>query len=411
MEFGKKHVLIWGSIFLLLVGLVLAIRQLYVMFAVLALLAPVSYLLSRNTLSSLAVRREAPGLMKEGQQRRVRLTVTNTGVRRRYFFTISDRLPDGIEVVGEAEGRTLVPSLASDEEFTFEYVLRASRRGVFEIGPAVLGHSDLIGMFSFDREIGRRDELVVHPTPVQIPRVWTRVASLRAPERPRRRFRGEGTELYGTRPFVPGDDLRRVDWNATARRGQLIVREYERAEATDAAIVLDLQRAVHHSDGSDATIERAVKLAASVAAQLLERGSSVGLVAATEEEDWSVARSASPRQSPKIMDALARVQANSREPFRETVTSHLPYLPGGGMAIIISPRLDEEALGIASGLIDRGHLVSWMIVEALGQPRPGRGEMEPDQLAARLADRGVDTWTVGSGRELSLSMRRARRGS
>ncbi|MGI5817451.1 MAG: DUF58 domain-containing protein [Armatimonadota bacterium] len=407
MEFGKKHVLIWGSIFLLLVGLVLAVRQMYVMFAVLALLAPVSYLLSRDTLGSLEVRREAPGLMKENQQRPVRLVVTNTGVRRRYFFTIGDELPDGLAVVGETGGRTLVPSLANEEEFRFEYTLEARWRGVFKLGPASLKHSDLIGLFNFDRRIGQADELVVHPTPVQIPQVWTRVASLRAPERPRRRFRGEGTEFYGTRPFVPGDDLRRVDWNATARRGHLVVREYERAEATDATIVLDLEQRVHRGKGDDATIERAVKLTASVAVQLLERGSSVGLVAAGED-DFSVAPSAAPHQTVKLMDALARVQADAKDVFATAVAEHLPYIPDGGMAIIISPRLDEESLSLASSLLDRGHSVSWMIVEALGAP--SSGEIEAHRLAARLVDRGVDAWTLAAGRPISLSLRRVRRG-
>jgi uncharacterized protein (DUF58 family) len=409
MEFGKKHILIWGSIFLLLVGLVLAIQQLYIMFAVLALLAPVSYMLSRDTLDTLEVRREAPGLMKEGQQRRVRLTVTNAGVRRRYFFTICDQLPDGIEAVDEANGRTLVPSLASEEQFSSDYILRARRRGVYTIGPAVFRHSDLIGMFDFNRELGRADELVVHPTPAQIPRIWTQVASLRAPERPRRRFRSEGTEIYGTRPFVPGDDLRRVDWNATARRGQLIVREYERAEATDATIMLDLERRVHRGEGDDATIERAVKLAASVAEQLLDRGSSVGMVAVGAEQDWSVTPSATPKQSVRVMDALARVQADSEEQFRQTVASHLPYLSRGGLAIIISPRLDEAALPIVTDLADRGHQVIWMIVEALGEREPAAHEMRPDQLAARLVDRGVDAWTVAPRYDLSLAMRRVRR--
>lgn len=409
MEFGKKHVLIWGSIFLLLVGLVLAVRQLYVMFAVLALLAPISYLLSRDTLGSLEVRREAPGLMKEGQQRPVRLRVRNAGVRRRYFFTIGDMLPDGLEAVSEGDGHTLVESLSNDEEFAWQYVLQANRRGVFEVGPATLQHSDLIGMFSFDRQIGEADELVVHPTPVRIPRVWTRVASLRAPERPRRRFRGEGTELYGTRPFVPGDDLRRVDWNATARRGMLIVREYERAEATDAAIVLDLERRVHRGEGADATIERAVKLAASVAAQLLDRGSAVGLVATGDEAGYSLTPSASPQQRAKLMDALARVRPDADERLRESLAAHLPYLPQGGMVIVISPRLDDEPLGIAAELLDRGHSVSWMVVEALEEPGPG--EVDGPRLAARLLDRGVDAWTVAAGRELSLSVRRARRGN
>ncbi|MFW6157098.1 MAG: DUF58 domain-containing protein, partial [Armatimonadota bacterium] len=248
------------------------------------------------------------------------------------------------------------------------------------------------------------------PTPVKIPQVWTRVASLRARERPRRRFRGEGTELYGTRPFVPGDDLRRVDWNATARRGQLIVREYERAEATDAAIILDLDRAVHLGRGNDATIERAVKLAASISAQLLDRGSSVGLVA-SNEEDWSIAPSAAPHQTARLMDALARVQPETTEPLRAVVAAHISWLPAGGMVTVISPRLDDRPLEIAADLLDRGFHVSWMIVEALDEPLSRRRRLDPHQLAARLVDRGVDAWTVAPGRELSVSMRRARRGS
>ena len=70
MEFGKKHVLVWGSVFLLVVGLVLGIRQVYVMFAALALLAPLSYLLSRRTLDSLAVWRDCPGVRSVSMIRR-----------------------------------------------------------------------------------------------------------------------------------------------------------------------------------------------------------------------------------------------------------------------------------------------------------------------------------------------------
>jgi hypothetical protein len=78
------------------------------------------------------------------------------------------------------------------------------------------------------------------------------------------------------------------------------------------------------------------------------------------------------------------------------------------MAIVISPRLDEEPLEISGSLMERGLSATWMAVESLEGPRAS--EPEPHQLAARLADRGVDAWTVAAGRELSLSMRRVRRG-
>lgn len=410
MEFGKKHVLIWGSVFLLLVALVLAIRQLYIMFAVLALLAPVSFFLARGTLNALTVRREAPGLMKQGEQRPVRLIITNEGVQRRYFFTVGDLVPDGLEVVDEGGGRVLVTSLGADEQFTMEYVLHARRRGVYQIGPAVVEHADLVGLFNFRRYLGAADEIVVHPTPERIPDVWTRVAALRAPQMPRRRFRGEGTELYGTRPFTPGDDLRRIDWKSTARRSQLIVREYERAEATDATIILDLQRRVHHGEGDDATVERAVKLAASIADQMLQRGSAVGLVAAGAQ-DLSVAPSADPRQSVRLLDALARVQPDGMEELAAVVAAHRAWIPAGGMAMVISPRLTEDALAVAMELSERGHQVGWMVIEYVESVGGRRDEMDPQQLAARLADRGIAAWLVAAGRELGAGIRRARRAS
>lgn len=405
MEFGKKHMLIWGPIFLLIVGMVLSIHQLYVMAAILALLAPASWLMARGTLDSISARREAPGVMKEGEQRPVRLTVTNDGLRRRYFFTVADHLPDGLRAIGDEA--TLVPSLASDEEVEVEYVLEAVRRGVYAIGPVTLRNSDIIGLYSFARPAGESDDLVVHPTPERLPETWMRVSSIRALQQPRRRFRGEGTEFYGTRRFVNGDDLRRVDWKSTARRGHLIVREYERAEAQDCTIALDLARGAHSGEGDDSTLERGVKLAASMAAQMIERGSRVGLIAAGER-DLSVAPSADPRQKGRILDALARVQADSDHSLTAQVSSRMSSLGASGLVAIISPTREPSSLNTATMLRDLGCAVVWMTLAAPWRS-VRKGELEDDQLAVRLASRGVRSYVVEPGQSLAAGMRRAYR--
>lgn len=401
MEFGKKHMLIWGSIFLLLVGLILAIHQLYIMFATMALLAPASYLMSRGTLGALSVVREAPGVLKEGQQHPVRLYVSNEGLRRRYLFTVADRLPDGLVALGARA--TLVEALAADQEVAVSYTLQAQRRGVYSLGPAELRHSDLIGLFSFTRLAGATDEMVVHPTPERLPEAWIRASAVHAMQQPRRRFRGEGTEFYGTRRYLAGDDLRRVDWKSTARRGHLIVRQYERAEATDCTVVLDLQGRAHSGEGDDSTLERGVKLAASVAAQMLERGSRVGLLA-MGSRSWSQPASADPRQKMKILDALARVQADGTEDLAGQMRAHRLLLPRGGIVVVISPLRTETVAEVAAGLVREGYAVTWMIPAAPWRDREGY-EMSEDQLAARLGARGARAYVVDPGRKLALSMR------
>jgi len=405
VESGKKTVLIWAPIFLLLVGMMLSIHQLYVMAAVLALMAPASWLMSRGTLTAITARREAPGVMNEGEQRPVRLTVTNDGLRRRYFFTVEDQLPDGLRTVGDEA--TLVASLAAEEEVEVEYLLEAARRGVYSLGPVQLGHSDLIGLYSFARPAGEPDDLIVHPTPERLPETWMRVNSIRELQQPRRRFRGEGTEFYGTRRFVNGDDLRRVDWKSTARRGHLIVREYERAEAQDCTIALDLAAGAHSGEGDDATLERGVKLAASMAAQMIDRGSRVGLIAAGQS-DLSVAASGDPRQKGRILDALARVQADSDHSLAAQVASRSGTLGSSGLVAVISPTREPSSLATATLLQDLGSAVVWMTLAAPWQ-NVRRGELEEDQLAARLASRGVRSYVVEPGRTLAAGMRRAYR--
>jgi len=406
MEFGKKHVLVWGSIFLLVVGMVLAIRQIYVMFAALALLAPLSYLLSRRTLEALAVRRQCPGVMKEGQEREIRLTLRNEGVRRRYFFTVQDELPDGLEMVGE--GRRLLSSLAADEEADLSYVLRARRRGVYQVGPALLAHADLLGLYDFEKRAGEPDELVVHPTPEDVPESWARASSLRARQRPRRRFRGEGTEFYGVRAYTAGDDLRRIDWKTTARRSQLAVREYERAEALDCVVALDLSSAHHRGEGDDSTLEMGVKAAASIAAHLLERGSSVGLVAAGIE-DWSLATSGDPRQMIRILDALARVKAETAQDFTGVLAGHRNYLPQGCMIAAISPDLRPELVGSAQALSRQGYAATWMVLEARDRGLQQPWELTEELLAARMTQQGLPSYIIEPGRPLAMSLRRTYR--
>ena len=52
-----------------------------------------------------------------------------------------------------------------------------------------------------------------------------------------------------------------------------------------------------------------------------------------------------------------------------------------------------------------------MVIEYVESVGGGRDEMDPQQLAARLADRGIAAWLVAAGRELGAGIRRARRAS
>lgn len=91
------------------------------------------------------------------------------------------------------------------------------------------------------------------------------------------RLRGEGGELRELREHQSGDPFRRIAWKASARRGQLLVREYERDERDVVWLVLDA--AVDHWAGppGESALDRAIDEVASVAIRHAKSGDRVGM--------------------------------------------------------------------------------------------------------------------------------------
>jgi uncharacterized protein (DUF58 family) len=88
---------------------------------------------------------------------------------------------------------------------------------------------------------------------------------------------GEGDSLRELREHQPGDPFRRIAWKASARRGRLMVREYEQEEHDVVFVLLDAS--VEHWSGrpGEAALDHAIDEAAAVAVKHLGRGDAVGL--------------------------------------------------------------------------------------------------------------------------------------
>ncbi len=74
-----------------------------------------------------------------------------------------------------------------------------------------------------------------------------------------------GEDDIATREYRDGDDLRRVHWRSTAKRGELMVRREEQPRQMRATVLLDARARGHRGDGPASSFEWAVSAAASVA--------------------------------------------------------------------------------------------------------------------------------------------------
>jgi uncharacterized protein (DUF58 family) len=170
--------------------------------------------------------------------------------------------------------------------------------------------------------VGLRGPLGLFEVPLYFPNVLTvkvlpRAALLRAhaPQvmsglpidrsgRHRMRRRGGGTDLHELRELQPGDPFKSIAWKASARRGQLLVREVEQEVQQTLMLVLDVCGSMRRGKPGARKIDFALDLAAAEARAWLDRGDRVGLVIVDGRVVSHVEPGEGPTHMLRLYDAL-----------------------------------------------------------------------------------------------------------
>jgi len=270
--------------------------------------------------------------VQEGDRLGVELKLT--AKRRLTTFILEERLPERL-------GRPVkvpITSLSSGNTVTHQYALRAARRGVYQVGPLVAVASDPLGLCQRETVVAEPFELLVHP---RLELVEDRPLTRQYEDPPKRppvsKPWPSGMEFYGMRPYVAGDDLRRIVWRASARTGTIMVREAEQGITDKVVIILDTNRGSHSRDGEgiSESFEMGVRAAASLGVHHLRGGYQV-TVHANKAPMTRWLRG--PAEQLLLLDALARVETD-RAPLGDVVLRMLAKPQRDAHHILITPRL------------------------------------------------------------------------
>lgn len=220
---------------------------------------------------------------------------------------------------------------------------------------------------------------------------------------------GPGVEYADIRPYVPGDQLRAVNWPVSARRRQLHVTQRLTDRAADVVVLIDTYRQPP-GPAADAT-ERVVRGAAQVVQTALRHGDRAGIVALGGNRPRWFGADIGQRQFYRVLDTVL----GAGDGFEKTTGTLAPpaAVPPGAIVIAFSTLLDTE---FALALIDlrrRGHVV--VAVDVLDSS-PFEGEQDPlvdrmwtlqrSSMYRDMATVGVDIvpWRGDSGLEQSMGV-------
>jgi uncharacterized protein (DUF58 family) len=296
------------------------------------------------------------------------------------------------------------------ERVTRPYTVLCNTRGVHMFGPTVLRSGDVFGFLNRQESLSNRQYLLVYPLVVPITRFGLPSHHPFGDHRAPRRMLEDPSRVVGVRDYMYGDDLRRVNWKATARMMQLQSKVYQATTTYTLVLFLNIVSQLDAWYGIRPELqELAICATASVANWALDQGYAVGLYANTIMYMPEIGMSNSTSQLPsssiqldelspaltqnmvnkekdhlrevvladqlnrrrihlppasneeqrkRIMEVLARVQSYFGSSIEELIQIERTRLPAGATVVVVTSTVSDPLLDALVRVKRSGHAVT-----------------------------------------------------
>jgi uncharacterized protein (DUF58 family) len=351
----------------LFLGLALRLPELVAVGAPFALVVALGLLVERRPTIDVTVRPERERVL-EGEEIGLELDVRASAPAELYL-----QLPRELELVEGAN------PFAVDGDEVVALRVRATRWGAYLPGLVFVRAYDRFRVVRWETRLERRAPLKVYP----------HAEYLRTLVRPLRtqvfagnqvaREKGDGIEFADLRPFVPGDLVRRVNWRASARRGELWVNEYHPERNSDVIVFVD-SFAEARRDGAS-TLDQGVRATAALAARYLREKDRVGLISFGGTLNWLLPATGLVHLY-RIVDAVLDSRIVLNYAWRNLDVVPRRTLPAHALVLAVSPLLDERATDALLDLRARGFDLA--VIEVSPVEYVPSGPAPSDRLAHRL---------------------------
>ena len=219
--------------------------------------------------------RTAAAIFSIGRANVVTLRLQNRSRRTLRGMVTDDPLPNTT-----VNGLPAPFELAPLGEVTIKYEITPTRRGAAELAGVTVRYGSPLGLVN-------RQERTLLPARVD---VYPDVHAARALELLRRqgrqdarlgslRVRGGDTEFERLRPYQAGDEVRHIDWRASARRDDPTVRQFQAESNQNVVFALDIGRAMRGESGGITSVDHALGAALLAADVALRGGDKAGFLA------------------------------------------------------------------------------------------------------------------------------------
>jgi uncharacterized protein (DUF58 family) len=353
---GKGRTLILFSVFFLTAGFAF-VNYFLIFFAILLIFStvislPIFYY--QMNVEELKVYRE---LEKEKVFKddfvHIKVIIENTGRNGFDFLEIRDYYSP--ELFRLVLGENFISTRIGPKEMVkFSYVLEPKVRGEYPIGPLSITVKDRLGFNSVERIVPDSvSDILIYPPYEDIKRIEI-LGSKRSLQLnyglQRSKQKGLGSEFYGMRRYVFGDQFRLIDWKASARTQKLIVKEFESERDVTVMIIVDSSNSMAGGAIENTKFEYSIRACMLLTKVALTRRDNVGIFTFSDKKNLNFLKPGSGEDHfYQVLDFVAKVKPQGRSRMVEAFDYLCRRFQKRSLIFIISD-LEENAKEIGQAI-------------------------------------------------------------
>ncbi len=292
----------------------------------------VDYMLLFNQKNAVQAQRILPEKLSNGDQNSIKVDLKNN-----YPFTIKTKVIDEIPFQFQKRDFNIERKIDKNKNILFEYILEPKERGEYSFGNLNVFAQSPLGFVSKRFTFQKEAMLPSYPSFIHL-----RKYELMALQNEfllggikKIRKLGHTMEFEQIKEYVPGDDVRTINWKATSKRNQLMVNQFQDEKSQRIFMLIDNGRTMQMPFNGLSLLDYSINATMALSHIILKKNDRAGMMTFSKKTEHKVAADNKSGQLKKISESLYNIQTNFFESDFSRLYQDVKYTIGQRSLILL----------------------------------------------------------------------------
>lgn len=292
----------------------------------------VEFMLLFNQKNAVQAQRILPEKLSNGDQNSIKVDLKNN-----YPFTIKTKVIDEIPFQFQKRDFNIERTIEKNKNIFFEYILEPKERGEYSFGNLNVFAESPLGLVSKRFTFQKEAMLPSYPSFIHL-----RKYELMALQNEfllggikKIRKLGHTMEFEQIKEYVPGDDVRTINWKATSKRNQLMVNQFQDEKSQRIFMLIDNGRTMQMPFNGLSLLDYSINATMALSHIILKKNDRAGMMTFSKKTEHKIASDNKSGQLRKISEALYNIQTNSYESDFSRLYQDVKYTIGQRSLILL----------------------------------------------------------------------------